>query len=68
MSLIKAIRNAMADKCGAVTVDWVVLTAAVVVLSIGAIAALDGGITDMITSINDELSFSNVESQAQAPE
>ena len=64
MSLIKAIRIAMADKRGAVTVDWVVLTAAVVVLSIGAISALDGGITNMIGSINDQLSFSNVASQA----
>jgi Flp pilus assembly pilin Flp len=64
MSLITAIRTAIADKSGAVTVDWVVLTAAVVVLSIGAISALDGGIETMITSINAQLSFSNVASQA----
>lgn len=64
MSFITKIRAAIADKSGAVTVDWVVLTAAVVVLSIGAIAALDGGITTMIGSINDQLTFSNVSSQA----
>ena len=29
-----------ADRSGAVTVDWVVLTAAIIVLSIGAISAL----------------------------
>jgi Flp pilus assembly pilin Flp len=66
MSLITAIRTAIADKSGAVTVDWVVLTAAVVVLSIGAISALDGGIESMITSINDQLNFSNVASQAES--
>lgn len=65
MSLIAeiytAIYIALNDKRGAVTVDWVVLTAAVVVLSIGAISALDGGITGMIESINTELNFSNIE-------
>lgn len=66
MSFITAIRTAIADKSGAVTVDWVVLTAAVVVLSIGAISALDGGIESMITSINDQLNFSNVASQAES--
>jgi Flp pilus assembly pilin Flp len=66
MSLITAIRTAIADKSGAVTVDWVVLTAAVVVLSIGAISALDGGIDSMITTINDQLNFSNVASQAES--
>ena len=40
-----------------------VLTAAVVVLSIGAISALNGGISGMITSINAELSYDNVASQ-----
>lgn len=64
MSIINKIRTAFAEKTGAVTVDWVVLTAAVVILSIGAISALDGGITSMISSINAELSFSNIEGQA----
>ena len=60
MSILKAVRTAFADKSGAVTVDWVVLTAAVVVLSIGAISVLNTGIGTMITSINDELNFENV--------
>jgi Flp pilus assembly pilin Flp len=60
MSILKAVRTAFADKRGAVTVDWVVLTAAVVVLSIGAISVLNTGIGAMITSINDELNFENV--------
>lgn len=65
MSFIFAIRAALANKSGAVTVDWVVLTAAVVVLSIGAISALDGGITKMIDSINLQLNYSNIAEQAE---
>jgi Flp pilus assembly pilin Flp len=60
MSLLKAVRTAFADKRGAVTVDWVVLTAAVVVLSIGAITVLNTGISGMISGINTELSYDNV--------
>jgi Flp pilus assembly pilin Flp len=60
MSILKAVRTAFADKRGAVTVDWVVLTAAVVVLSIGAISVLNTGIGAMIGSINEELTFENV--------
>ena len=46
----------MSDESGAVTVDWVVLTAAVVILAIGAITALDGGISGMVAQINSALS------------
>jgi hypothetical protein len=46
-----------------VTVDWVVLTAAVVVLSIGAIGALNTGIDTMISDITGQLSYSNVETK-----
>jgi Flp pilus assembly pilin Flp len=60
MSILKAVRTAFADKRGAVTVDWVVLTAAVVVLSIGAITVLNTGISSMISGINTELTYDNV--------
>jgi Flp pilus assembly pilin Flp len=63
MSLMKAVRAAFADNRGAVTVDWVVLTAAVVVLSIGAIGALNTGIDTMISDITGQLSYSNVETK-----
>ena len=66
MSIFTKIRTAFAEKTGAVTVDWVVLTAAVVILSIGAISALDTGIEDMIESINKQLSFSKVQEAAEA--
>jgi Flp pilus assembly pilin Flp len=65
MSLLKAVRTAFADKRGAVTVDWVVLTAAVVVLSIGAITVLNTGISSMISGINTELTYDNVETTAK---
>lgn len=66
MSIFTKIRAAFIDESGAVTVDWVVLTAAVVILSIGAISALDTGIGQMITSINNQLSFSKVQEAADA--
>ena len=47
--------RAVRDESGAVTVDWVVLTAAVVILAIGAIASLDTGLTGLITSIGTGL-------------
>jgi Flp pilus assembly pilin Flp len=65
MSILKAVRTAFADKRGAVTVDWVVLTAAVVVLSIGAITVLNTGISSMISGINTELTYDNVETTAK---
>ncbi|MEM1314052.1 MAG: hypothetical protein AAGI51_05825 [Pseudomonadota bacterium] len=52
--LVKA-RNFVRDDSGAVTVDWVVLTAAVVLLSIGAITVLDGSIASMVTDIDTAL-------------
>lgn len=58
--IISKIRRAFADESGAVTVDWVVLTAAVVVLAIGAISVLDGQITSLVGSISSELQYSNV--------
>ena len=41
--MIKFIKNFRKDEAGAVTVDWVVLTAAVVGLSAAAYTAIEGG-------------------------
>lgn len=43
------------DESGAVTVDWVVLTAAIVGLGAVVLAAIDGGITGMASNISTEL-------------
>ena len=48
------------DEDGAVTVDWVVLTAAVVILAIGAITVLDQAIENFAGEISLELVWSNI--------
>jgi len=44
------------DESGAVTVDWVVLTAAIVGIAIAVISLISGGIQDASNGINNELS------------
>ncbi|WP_339947741.1 pilus assembly protein [uncultured Albimonas sp.] len=56
MNIFTKARRVISDESGAVTVDWVVLTAAVVILSIGAITTLSGGVDALMTSIDAELS------------
>jgi len=48
-------QNFLKDEDGAVTVDWVVLTAAVVALAIGAISAISGSVDDLATDIKDSI-------------
>lgn len=55
MTIFSKARNFISDESGAVTVDWVVLTAAVVLLSIGAITAMDTSIATMLTDIDTAL-------------
>jgi len=43
------------DESGAVTVDWVVLTAAIVGIAMAVIAVISGGVEDASGGINDEL-------------
>jgi Flp pilus assembly pilin Flp len=43
------------DESGAVTVDWVVLTAAIVGIAIAVISVISGGVEDASVGINDEL-------------
>ena len=50
--LIKQFRD---DESGAVTVDWVVLTAAIVGLGIAVVATVGGGIGNMGQTIADAL-------------
>jgi Flp pilus assembly pilin Flp len=49
---IKRFRN---DEDGAVTVDWVVLTAALVGLGIAVLAAVETGLSDLSNDIESEL-------------
>ena len=48
--MIKFIKNFRADEDGAVTVDWVVLTAAVVGLAVAAYSSIRDGATGLTSS------------------
>ncbi|RYH10707.1 Flp family type IVb pilin, partial [Tropicimonas sp. IMCC6043] len=50
-NLIKSFRN---DEDGAVTVDWVVLTAAIVGLGIATLAVISGGVEDLSGDISNQ--------------
>jgi Flp pilus assembly pilin Flp len=59
MKLFKLWKNFTTDESGAVTVDWVVLTAALVGLGILVITTISGGIETAAGNINDGLSSAN---------
>jgi hypothetical protein len=56
MKFFKLFKKFHAEEEGAVTVDWVVLTAAVVGLGIAALAAIRGGTGALTSTINNYLS------------
>ncbi|RYH06541.1 Flp family type IVb pilin [Tropicimonas sp. IMCC6043] len=56
-NLIKSFRN---DEDGAVTVDWVVLTAAIVGLGIATLAVVSGGVEDLSGDISNQLAVSQI--------
>ncbi|KIC51170.1 hypothetical protein [Tateyamaria sp. ANG-S1] len=58
--MIKFIKNFRKDEDGAVTVDWVVLTAAVVGLAIAAYTSIESGATGLTTSIDGYLNGGEV--------
>ncbi|WP_163846586.1 Flp family type IVb pilin [Pseudooceanicola aestuarii] len=57
LNFIKNFRN---DEDGAVTVDWVVLTAAVIALGGAAYTAIEGGATEMTGNIKDHMSTASI--------
>jgi Flp pilus assembly pilin Flp len=56
LNILKSFRN---DEDGAVTVDWVVLTAAIVGLGIVVMNTVGGGITQLSGKITSELDATN---------
>ncbi|CUH64215.1 Flp pilus assembly protein, pilin Flp [Thalassovita gelatinovora] len=56
--MINFIKNFRKDEDGAVTVDWVVLTAAVVGLGIAAVTTVRGGIDTAATTLTTDLGAS----------
>ena len=55
MKLFNLIKNFRNDEDGAVTVDWVVLTAAIVGLGIAVLASVAGGVNSLATAISSEV-------------
>jgi Flp pilus assembly pilin Flp len=62
LNLFKTFKN---DESGAVTVDWVVLTAAIVGLGLVVMTAVGGGIETLSGNISDELTSTTVGYTAQ---
>ncbi len=60
MKLFAMIRNFRDDEAGAVTVDWVVLTAAIVGLGIAVMAAVSNGLDSLSGKIETQLSSQTV--------
>ena len=56
MKFFKLARSFRNDEDGAVTVDWVVLTAAIVGLGIVVLTAVQGGLTTATSAITGDLS------------
>lgn len=55
MKLFKLTKNFREDDSGAVTVDWVVLTAALVGIAVALISTISGGIDGAATYIQGEI-------------
>ena len=61
MTFFANIKNFAADESGAVTVDWVVLTAAIVGLGIAVVASVRGGVTEIGGTISSALSGAEID-------
>ena len=57
--MIKFIKNFRKDEAGAVTVDWVVLTAAVVGLAVAAYTAIETNTKSLASAAAGEISSEN---------
>jgi len=55
MTIFAKLKNFFTDEDGAVTVDWVVLTAAIVGLGIIVLAAVESGVTNLSGDIKSKL-------------
>ncbi|RYH05459.1 pilus assembly protein [Tropicimonas sp. IMCC6043] len=60
MKLFHLIKSFRSDEDGAVTVDWVVLTAAIVGLGIATLAVISGGVEDLSGDISNQLAVSQI--------
>ncbi|MBV7378981.1 Flp family type IVb pilin [Maritimibacter dapengensis] len=56
MNIMNFVKRFKKDEDGAVTVDWVVLTAAIVGLGIAVLTSVSGGTTSLADKISSSLS------------
>ena len=61
------LKSFLSDTSGAVTVDWVVLTAALVGLGLAVISVVSGGLEDLSGDINTQLQQDHVTSGFGVP-
>ena len=59
--MIKFIKNFRKDEDGAVTVDWVVLTAAVVGLGVAGVSTVQGGVDTLAGTIETQVGAKTVD-------
>ncbi|MCW1934645.1 hypothetical protein [Pararhodobacter zhoushanensis] len=62
MTFLNKIKTFAANESGAVTVDWVVLTAAIVGLGLAVISSVRTGVGSLATDISNSLSSASVAS------
>lgn len=60
MKLFELAKNFKRDEDGAVTVDWVVLTAAIVGLGIAVLTSVAGGTTNLAGDISSNLASQTI--------
>ena len=63
MKLFKLAKTFRNDESGAVTVDWVVLTAAIVGLGIAVYGVVSNGIQDLSKDIDTQLSTEHISTE-----
>ena len=59
--MLKRFERHLKDEEGAVTVDWVVLTAAVVGLGVAAVTTIEGGVGTLASTISTAVSTKTVD-------
>lgn len=65
--MIKLFNNFRKDEAGAVTVDWVVLTAGIIGLAIAAFGALNGSVEGMLDKSDTALTGVTINTDAYTP-
>ncbi len=68
MLFLKKIKETARDESGAVTVDWVMLTAATVGMVLAMSATIEGGFASIAADINNAMRLENVQSGIGASE